>query len=79
LQQSLDGVGKRRTDFQTSPIRHLSLAGDPAAIATEWPVWSGHSTTQMLAMTLFIAPGRSTEGTMMLTPEVTHSSTNTKV
>jgi hypothetical protein len=35
LQESLDGIGKRPTDFQASPVRHLSLAGDPAA-STEW-------------------------------------------
>jgi hypothetical protein len=35
LQEFLGAIGKRRTDFQASPTRHLSLAGDPAA-SIEW-------------------------------------------
>jgi hypothetical protein len=37
LRQFLKGVARRRTDYARSPIRHLSLAGAPAASAT----WTG--------------------------------------
>ena len=37
LLQFLQGVQRRRTDYTLSPIRHLTIAGTPAAMAT----WTG--------------------------------------